>query len=49
MIRVMEEPAHIKVSGALEGEFIFTEERSANEIVITRDISWEGHARQGRA
>ncbi len=37
----MEQPAHIKVSGALEGEFIITEERSANEFVITRDTSWE--------
>lgn len=37
----MERPAHIKVSGALEGEFIVTEERSANEFVITRDTSWE--------
>jgi hypothetical protein len=37
----MERPAHIKVSGALEGEFIVTEERSANEFVITRDTSWD--------
>jgi len=37
----MEQPAHIKVSGALEGEFIITEERSANEFVITRDTSWQ--------
>jgi hypothetical protein len=36
----MEQPAHISVSGALEGEFIITEERSANEFVITRDTSW---------
>lgn len=36
----MEQPAHIKVSGALEGEFIITEEHSANEFVITRDTSW---------
>lgn len=40
MILAMEQPAHIKVSGALEGEFIITEERSANEFVITRDTSW---------
>lgn len=37
----MEEPAHIKVSGALEGEFIVIEERSASEFVITRDTSWK--------
>lgn len=37
----MEKPAHIRVSGALEGEFIVTEERSANEFVITRETSWE--------
>jgi hypothetical protein len=37
----VEQPAHIKVSGALEGEFLITEERSANEFVITRDTSWE--------
>lgn len=37
----MEQPAHIKVSGALEGEFIITEGRSANEFVITRDTSWK--------
>lgn len=37
----MERPAHIKVSGALEGEFIVTEERSANEFVITRETSWK--------
>jgi hypothetical protein len=37
----MEQPAHIKVSGALEGEFIITEERNANEFVITRDTSWK--------
>jgi len=37
----MDQPAHIKVSGALEGEFIITEERSANEFVITRDTSWQ--------
>ena len=36
----MEEPAHIKVSGALEGEFVITEERSANEFVITRETCW---------
>ena len=41
MILEMEQPAHIKVSGALEGEFIITEERSANEFVITRDTSWQ--------
>jgi hypothetical protein len=37
----MEQPAHIKVSGALEGEFIVVEERSASEFVITRDTSWK--------
>ena len=37
----MEQPAHIKVSGALEGEFIVIEERSASEFVITRDTSWK--------
>jgi hypothetical protein len=36
----VEQPAHIKVSGALEGEFIVIEERSASEFVITRDTSW---------
>jgi hypothetical protein len=36
----MERLAHIKVSGTLEGEFIITEERNANEFVITRDTSW---------
>jgi hypothetical protein len=36
-----EQPAHIKVSGALEGEFIITEERNVNEFVITRDTSWK--------
>jgi hypothetical protein len=41
MILAMEQPAHIKVSGALEGEFIITEERNANEFVITRDTSWK--------
>lgn len=41
MIFRMEQPAHIKVSGALEGEFIITEERSANEFVIARDTSWK--------
>ncbi|HEX5763095.1 MAG TPA: hypothetical protein VFY04_08240 [Solirubrobacterales bacterium] len=40
MISNMERAAHIRVSGALEGEFIITEERSANEFVITRDTSW---------
>ncbi len=30
-----------KVSGALEGEFVITEERNANEFVITRDTSWK--------
>ena len=38
---MMDQPAHIKVSGALEGEFIITEERNANEFVITRDTSWQ--------
>jgi hypothetical protein len=38
---VIDQPAHIKVSGALEGEFIVTEERSAGEFVITRDTSWK--------
>jgi hypothetical protein len=37
----LEQPAHIKVSGALEGEFIVIEERSPNEFVITRDTSWK--------
>lgn len=36
----MEQPAYIKVSGALEGEFILIEERSASEFVIVRDTSW---------
>lgn len=36
-----EQPAHIRVSGALEGEFILIEERSASEFVITRDTSWK--------
>ena len=36
----MEQPARIKVSGALEGEFILIEERSASEFVIVRDASW---------
>jgi hypothetical protein len=43
----MEQPAHIKVSGALEGEFIITEERSANEFEITRDTSWQGMLGEG--
>lgn len=43
----MEQPAHIKVSGALEGEFIITEERSANEFVITRDTSWQAMLGKG--
>jgi len=43
----MEQPPHIKVSGALEGEFIITEERSANEFVITRDTSWEAMLGKG--
>lgn len=43
----MEQPAHIKVSGALEGEFIITEERSANEFVITRDTSWPAMLGEG--
>lgn len=37
----MEQLPHIKVSGALEGEFIVVEERSASEFVITRDTSWK--------
>jgi hypothetical protein len=43
----MEQPAHIRVSGALEGEFIITEERSANEFVITRDTSWQSMLGKG--
>jgi hypothetical protein len=43
----MEQPAHIKVSGALEGDFIITEERSANEFVITRDTSWQAMLAEG--
>lgn len=30
----MEQPAHIKVSGALEGEFVITEERNATAGII---------------
>lgn len=37
----MELPARIKVSGALEGEFIVIEERSGGDFVITRDTSWK--------
>lgn len=37
----MEQPARIKVSGALEGEFIVVEERNGGEFVITRDTSWK--------
>ncbi len=37
----------IKVSGALEGEFIITEERDANEFVITRDTSWKAMLGKG--
>ncbi|HEX6782739.1 MAG TPA: hypothetical protein VF125_12015 [Solirubrobacterales bacterium] len=37
----MEQLGRIKVSGALEGDFILIEERSASEFVITRDISWK--------
>jgi hypothetical protein len=37
----MELPARIKVSGALEGEFIVIEKRSASEFVIMRDTSWK--------
>jgi hypothetical protein len=43
----MEQPAHIKGSGALEGEFIITEERNANEFVITRDTSWQAMLSEG--
>jgi hypothetical protein len=43
----MEQPAHIKVSGALEGELIITEERNANEFVITRDTSWQAMLSEG--
>jgi hypothetical protein len=43
----MEQPAHIKVSGALEGEFIITEERNSNEFVITRDTSWQAMLSEG--
>jgi hypothetical protein len=31
----------IKVTGALEGDFIIIEERSASEFVVTRDTSWK--------
>ncbi len=41
--------AHIKVVGALEGEFVRTEERSSNEFVIASDTLTEGDARPGRA
>lgn len=37
----MKQPARIKVSGALDGEFIVTEERRASEFVIRRDTSWK--------
>lgn len=37
----MDQSGRIKVSGALEGEFIVIEERSVSEFVITRDTSWE--------
>lgn len=47
MIRMMEQPAHIKVSGAIEGEFVVIEERSANEFVITRDTSWKVMLEEG--
>jgi hypothetical protein len=43
----MEQPAHIKVSGALEGEFIVIEERSAGEFVISRDTSWKAMLGKG--
>lgn len=37
----MELPARIRVTGALEGEFIVIEEHSASEFVIARETSWK--------
>ena len=33
----MKQQLHIKVSGGLEGDFLVTEERGADEFVITRE------------
>jgi len=41
MISVMKQPLRIKVSGGLEGDFVVTEERSADEFVITREVARE--------
>jgi hypothetical protein len=43
----MDQSGRIKVSGALEGEFIVVEERSACEFVITRDTSWKAMLGEG--
>jgi hypothetical protein len=37
----VELPARIRVTGALEGEFIVLEEHSASEFVIARETSWK--------
>jgi hypothetical protein len=41
MLLAVEQPAHIQVSGALEGEFIVIEQRSISEFVIARATSWK--------
>lgn len=41
MISGMKQQLHIKVSGGLEGDFVVTEERGADEFVITRE---SGHS-----
>jgi len=33
----MRQPLHIKASGGLEGDFVVTEERGADEFVIARE------------
>lgn len=43
----MEQPAHITVSGALEGEFIVLEERDSGEFVIARETSWKAMLGRG--
>lgn len=37
MISAMKQQLHIKVSGGLEGDFVVTEERGADEFVISRE------------
>jgi len=41
MICSVEQPAHIKVSGDIEGAYVVTEKRPGGELVIAPDTSWE--------